>query len=185
MPVLATDRQCQSCFACCIHLGIKELHKYSGQSCRKLDGKDPLRRCSVYDKRPIACAEYRCAWLSGLGPNNGRPSDSGLLVTIYPPHASGTCSATLTILDAKKCGNLNEGPLYEFLDQLVNIGADSIRIIHQNKRDLLHIIDNKIYKGHILPPDKGEYEALNFAAEEPPIGTIKQIEREETNSGLG
>ena len=166
------DRECGSCYACCIWLGIKELKKYPGQACKHLCGQgDPTKRCEVYDTRPEACSEYYCGWLAGLGPNNARPDESGLLVTVYPPYGKGTCSATITIIDLNKSGTIHKGPLYEFLRYLLAIGADSIRVLSYKEKSLLHFADGKIHKGKIIPNKKEEYEALNFAASDPPIGS--------------
>lgn len=59
-------RQCGTCYACCVALGIAELRKHAGATCRHLDGRDPERRCTIYERRPVACSGYRCAWLVGL-----------------------------------------------------------------------------------------------------------------------
>jgi hypothetical protein len=142
------------------------------------------KRCSIYDKRPTACADYSCGWLTGIGPDGARPNESGLLVTVYPPHSTGTCSATIAVIDKNKCGTIHKGFLYDFLNALLAIGADSIRIISYNEKSLLHITDGKIYRGTIMPSAKGAYEALDFVAYDPPIGMVATI-KEETPNGLG
>src|SRR5215472_4012184 len=91
-----TERQCGDCFACCVHLGITELKKYPDQPCKHLDGAlGPDKRCSIYAKRPSACAIYKCLWRQGIGPDWLRPADSGILITMYDDEGGVLCTAII------------------------------------------------------------------------------------------
>jgi hypothetical protein len=100
-----TDRECGSCYACCVHLGIEELRKHAGTACRHLDGRNgPERRCSVYARRPIACVDFYCLWRTGLFGPGDRPDSSGVLGVAY--EHEGELFLTLTITDPERSGGV-------------------------------------------------------------------------------
>ena len=61
-------RACGSCGACCTVLEVEALRKPARVECRHLAvlngaASDERGRCTVYARRPEACASFRCFWL--------------------------------------------------------------------------------------------------------------------------
>lgn len=171
----ATDRECGSCYACCVWLGVEELRKYTGQTCRHLAGtKDPSRRCSIYATRPTACSTYECMWRVGWGPAELRPHDSGILITPYLSErgAPGTWSATVNIFDAAKA----EPYINEVIGELMGLPLmDELRLIYLVKKKAIMFRDGFIYGCRLLPAEG--FESLVFEAHSPPLGRyeVQQI----------
>lgn len=172
-----TSRQCGTCYTCCVHLGINELQKHPGQTCKHLNGTVPDKRCFIYASRPKACVRYSCGWLEGLGNDNARPDKSGLLITAYPSESLPFPSFTTTIMitDETKCGTLKEGFLNEAISRLLEIHCEQIRIVNYKTKKIFYFKDNKIFMG-ILHPTKN-FEELIFEIRETPIGTYESQER--------
>lgn len=183
---ISEGRECGSCFACCIHLGIEALKKYSGQTCKNLTPYTPktdlTKRCSIYAARPTACEAYRCFWVSGFGPDSLRPKDSGILITPYVsemPQASsasgmGRIAYTVMIFDPDKAAKAGFG--HNVVTELLSLGAGEVRLINMISKTALLFAYGTIYQCVIEKPDS--YEALNFRA----TGTIGhyalQLEKE-------
>jgi hypothetical protein len=164
----SANRTCGSCYACCIWLGIEELKKYTGQPCQHLTGDNgPNHRCSIYKDRPPACSGYKCFWLSGWGPKGLKPDKSGILVTAYPSEKyPDKFSITMTVFDSKKA----EPHIKDMLGSIVGLPLiDDARLLYIKEKRAILFREGNIYACDILPPDG--YEALIFAAHEPPIGT--------------
>lgn len=66
-------RQCGDCKVCCTRAEVEELSKPLNVACQH----QCVGGCAIYPSRPQACAEYRCAWLSGYGKPGLRPDLSG------------------------------------------------------------------------------------------------------------
>lgn len=163
-----SDRSCGPCYACCVWLGIEELHKYTGQTCRHLSGgTDPTKRCSIYSKRPHACSTYQCLWRAGLGPDNMRPYESGILITSYeserdPP---GSVAFTVNIFDEAKA----LGHIEEILGELLALPkAVEVRLVYIHRRSMMLFRHGQVYRCRLMPPDG--YESLVFEAFEPSVG---------------
>lgn len=171
---LHEDRQCGSCYACCVHLGIEELHKYSGQTCRHLyGGSDPAKRCSIYATRPSACAEYRCLWREGWGDDNFQPSLSGFLVTGYPSERGEGISFTVLVFDKK----LSEPHISDLISQLIMLPlVDEVRLVFLQEKSAIMVRDGKLYPCRLLPQDG--YENLSFEAYADPIGRYEIVCKE-------
>ncbi len=78
------ERLCGDCHQCCITVAVRELKKPAGVPCQHLDilDNDPCYGggcCGIYDRRPLECAQYSCAWLDGFLGDDMRPNASGLL----------------------------------------------------------------------------------------------------------
>ena len=74
-------RKCGTCSACCRWPSVEEINKPAREPCRFLAKQG--YRCTIYEDRPKACAEYRCAWLRGKGSvvnNRDRPDTCGVLI---------------------------------------------------------------------------------------------------------
>ena len=67
-------RHCGECRECCIHVGVEELDKKAGVSCKHLCS----RGCSIYENRPKGCADFACMWLIGAFGQNDKPSKTGV-----------------------------------------------------------------------------------------------------------
>ena len=83
------ERTCGDCVACCAYWRIEELNKPPMNDCKYVTLTKPSKKgsifltgsskngnCSIYNKRPKACQEYRCAWLDGYGEEEDRPDKS-------------------------------------------------------------------------------------------------------------
>ncbi len=70
-PGADSRRQCDSCSLCCTVLRVDELRKLAGVSCVHQDVEGP--GCSIHDRRPGICREYRCLWLRGALEAEDRP----------------------------------------------------------------------------------------------------------------
>lgn len=72
------SRDCGACNACCTVLAVRLLEKSAHQRCAHLSS---TRGCGIYDRRPMACVDYRCAWLDGnFGGRPHRPDRLGVIV---------------------------------------------------------------------------------------------------------
>jgi Fe-S-cluster containining protein len=92
-----TERTCGECYRCCVAFGIRELKKHQDQTCRHLDGRNPIARCSIYPDRPKACREYICLWLDGLFNDEDRPDKSGVIAHCDHLNDGKTTQLVLTI----------------------------------------------------------------------------------------
>lgn len=166
-------RECGECYTCCVYLGIEELKKFPGVSCRHLSGASgPKTRCTIYSSRPNACQKYNCFWKKGLGPEEARPDKSGLLVTPYAidglplPHFA----ATITITNKDKCGRMDDPDsfLHKTIGNLVEMNCMRIRIVNYTTKEVFELGQGKIYLGKLMPTKN--YEELSFAKSNTPIG---------------
>lgn len=75
-------RDCGACRVCCVLPEVAELGKPRKTACQHLS-MDPGCRsaCRIYEQRPRACSDFRCAWLNGLLPAWARPDKVGVMVT--------------------------------------------------------------------------------------------------------
>lgn len=149
-----TERSCGSCFSCCVWLGIAELRKHTGQTCKHLTGtQGPEQRCSIYAQRPKACAEYQCLWRShpDFGNDDDRPDRSGLLVTAYQAKGTGPFAATIIVTDPSKAGSLAEGSsaLARFVETLLRAGCDEIIANNFHNKTALLFRDGQVYQGKL------------------------------------
>lgn len=170
-------RPCGTCYACCIWLGIDAkaeqnkvaVRKFPGQTCTKLDGTNPICRCSVYDNRPKACERYNCAWKSGFTTDLDRPDKAGMLCTVYPGETTDM-SMTIFIFAPEKCGELSDqtSPLFRMLNEAIFHKILDVRIVNPHNRVVFHFINGKIYRGDLLK--SSEPEALEFVTFNPPLG---------------
>jgi hypothetical protein len=154
-------RECGDCYACCVHLGIDELKKYPGQTCKHLDGGlGACTRCSIYAKRPAACAKYRCFWRQGGGPDWLRPADAGVLITLYQ---EPTITGTIVVTEPQKA----KQHLDEIVNQLLMLGVVEIRVVDYKAKKGFFYRDGKIYEMQLLPSvkGKGDYEGMTFSAD--------------------
>lgn len=171
-------RQCGSCYACCIYLGIEELNKRPSVTCTHLDGSlGPETRCSIYKTRPHACSRYKCAYLNGFGNDQDRPDKTGLLITSYldpdKPQADLTTFLTticITNTHLSQYPNLSEGtPINNAIKQITQFSTGDIRIVNYFRKEVIYLHGGKIYKGKLILTK--EIETLTFEVKQPPIGT--------------
>jgi Fe-S-cluster containining protein len=175
------NRQCGSCYACCVGLGIEELKKWSGQPCRHLTGaQGPEHRCGIYDTRPKPCSRFQCAWKQGHLGDNCRPDECGFILVFYwledenPPYAA----ATITIMDGVKAGSIDQGPLSSAVKEILcSREIKEIRIVNHQTRKLVLFKNGKIWQGTLFKPDK--FEELKFAAFEPHVGEYLTLDKDE------
>lgn len=170
-------RECGSCHECCVHLGIEELHKYGGSTCRHLDASLPEKKCRIYNRRPTACITYSCMWRNGLIGEDGRPDKSGVLTTMYL--VDGQTIASVHVTNTDKAGKaLDEGFTYETTKHLLELGVAEIKMVLPSGAVFIYK-EGKIHRGHLIPPEKGDYEGLSYEALLKPIGTYMVKDKEE------
>lgn len=169
-------RSCGTCHACCIYLGITELKKWTGQTCKHLDGQKPDARCSIYAKRPKACADYSCLWLAGFGSAELKPENSGILLTPYDANhdagfgKSDKVAVTAIVFDKDKA----KGIIDKAVAELLMLGVE-IRVVYYHQHKALLYKDGNVYSCDLLPPDG--YESLVFRAHSPPIAQYQLKEK--------
>lgn len=173
------SRECGPCTACCTYLGIAELQKPANVPCKHLTKVRSERCCSIYTKRPRSCQTYACTWLQGAFAKHMRPDRAGLMVSIYRSEISGeTYSATMVIIDARRAGSLREGAVHDFVEYLINMGLNDIRIIDYKTMNLIWLCKGLIRQGKLL--NQEGFEDLKFEAYDPPIGAYEARDPQET-----
>lgn len=186
MPVFTINRQwfgatdnrtCGTCAECCTWLGIDELKKWTGQTCKHLDGHKPEARCTIYESRPKACVQYYCMWRAGFGPESLQPSKSGMLLTPYQrqdksPDLPITQRSAVTILlfDEAKANPIREQTVME----LIMLGISEIRLINVRRKMAMLYRDGKVYKCRLLKPTT--YEELTFETDGVPIASYATVD---------
>lgn len=163
----AEGRQCGSCYACCVYLGIEELRKHSAQVCKHLCAQDdPTKRCGIYASRPRACADYTCLWRDGYGPDWLQPYNSGILLTPYPPTMGGSFAITMIVFDPSRAKPLLTKVITEVLQLDPNL---ELRVINFVDKTAMLFHHGQVFDAKLLPSEG--YESLNFSAElDKPIG---------------
>lgn len=182
-----SEPTCGDCYACCIHLGVEELHKMLQVTCKHLTGANgPDKRCGIYASRPEACAVYKCVWRMGLLKGGGlRPTDSGVIVT---PYAEGM---SLMVFDLKKSGHLQDkkskiaailGQILGATGKMQHDGPYEIRVVLLEIDSVVIFRNGLVYRGMLLPNNPGNYEELNFIGDEKHVGRYRVETREDTGT---
>jgi len=163
-----TNRQCGSCTACCVWLGIDELKKYTGAKCKHLRGPAYLdKRCGIQHSKPVACSTYQCMWKAGWGLDDWQPKQCGILITPYQDD-DATVSFTVIIFDPAKA----QPYLDTITNQLLVLPmTKEIRVIRPQTKKALLYRDGNVYNCQLMPADG--YESLTFMAVDDPIGHYK------------
>ena len=157
------SRSCGTCSACCTWFGVTALHKFSGKTCKFLDGRNPAARCTIYSARPEACSSYQCAWRIGVMSESSRPDRSGFVVSAYEERF------VIQVFDAQRSGTLEHGPLYEALRILLtSTTVPETVVIFRETDTCVQFKDGELRRGKILK--SSNYEDLKFALFNPPIG---------------
>jgi Fe-S-cluster containining protein len=171
---LAQGRQCGSCYACCQWLGVEELRKHTGTSCHHLSGTDDgAKRCSIYAKRPSACAAYKCMWLEGYAPNELKPELSGILLTTYASDTNKMGAVTAMVFDHAKA----EPYIDALIKEILGLGLE-LRLVNYKTKRVLFFTNGNIYDAKLLPTRS--YESLDFEANSKPIGHYLSIDLPQT-----
>lgn len=188
-------RTCGTCFACCVFSGVEALstedriglRTYPGQTCVHINRDQPAKSCSVYNRRPLACEKFQCAWLQGLGSPIDRPDQSGIMVSIYPDPEGDPLipdNATITITDGAKCGELDDStmPLRRWVDCLTTLlDLRDLRIVNYQTRTVVHLLNGLIYMGKLHKAKSPEELSFDHSANGGlPIGKFELQERKET-----
>jgi len=69
-------RPCNGCTACCAVFGVETIEKQPWERCEH----QVPRGCSIYTERPKMCQTFYCLWQSGLGEEDERPDNFGLIL---------------------------------------------------------------------------------------------------------
>lgn len=155
--------ECGPCYACCVWLGIEELKKYTGQTCKRLvGGHDPSKRCTIYEDRPKACREYQCLWRAGWGPQELRPYESGILITGYPPDPGppDMVAFTVNVFDQAKA----QPHIMSVVGELTCLPFTyEVRLVFIQKKKATLFREGLVYDAILLPPEG--FESLIFQAD--------------------
>lgn len=84
-------RSCGTCQLCCYLMPVADNYKtpfavpLTKPALKKCQYQRHRKGCTIYDKRPISCRDWSCAWLTGDLPRNlSRPDRSGYVVDPVP-----------------------------------------------------------------------------------------------------
>jgi hypothetical protein len=181
------EKECGTCFACCIWLGVQTLQKWPGQTCKHLDGADPTKRCSIYSNRPPECARYRCMWLNSDLPQEFKPENSGIIITPYPGD-NGSVFCVLSVFDKKAGDWAKQGSL---LHDLIRILLEphtppitAVRVVFRWTKKMIIFRDGVILSGELIKEKGAGVENLSYAEIEQPIGRC-EIRRIDDNREAG
>lgn len=70
-------RDCGECNLCCIVLDVPEINKVRGIQCPHSKKKVG---CQIYNTRPQACIDFKCAWLQGEMDVDMIPCDQHIMI---------------------------------------------------------------------------------------------------------
>lgn len=73
-------RKCGRCTGCCTALGVTEIGKKDGETCKH---EVKHRGCAIYDTRPDQCRNFLCLWKLGLGRSKDAPDKIGVVFDSY------------------------------------------------------------------------------------------------------
>jgi hypothetical protein len=112
------------------------------------------------------------------------------MASIYPAENSDSmapASATLTITDGSKCGELDDinSPLRRILSHIIlATEIRDVKIVNYKTRFVLHLLDGQLYPGKLLKPDSPEELSFAYVNNGQPIGKfiVKDKEDKESNS---
>ena len=78
---LSKSRKCGDCRMCCKLYPVIEVEKYLSHNwCQHCNLGSGEKGCKIYDKRPILCQTYECAWKLGLLGDEDKPNKLGFLI---------------------------------------------------------------------------------------------------------
>lgn len=84
-------RQCNECNLCCRLVPVKELNKAAGERCQH----QRHTGCSIYERRPLPCRAWNCAWLTGDDTGDlRRPDRAHYVIDSYPDFIIATNNKT-------------------------------------------------------------------------------------------
>lgn len=171
LALLRPAKECGTCFACCVYIGVEELRKHAGRACTHLNGH-LSNRCGIYEKKPLACSTYKCAHLQGF--EVPRPDIAGYIINIYID------SITVVVFDESLAGTPADPNSHLFcaIKELTYNGLNDIRIIYHHSRKMFRLIDGDIFAGRAFKQKKGDFEGLTFEIYEPKIATYKSVSTE-------
>lgn len=128
---------CGTCTVCCTLTIVKELEKLAGDVCEYCDSG-----CTIYNKRPDPCREFKCAYLQASKASIAlRPDRSGIMFEKI------TDDIVIGILDPKGHNEfILQGQVSSFMKEGLNVITNHRGIptvYHQDKvnpTDLLEIL---------------------------------------------
>jgi hypothetical protein len=128
---------CQSCSACCFHFSVDEIEKPFCQWCQYAKPSDG-GGCTIYNNRPQACRDYRCAWLISQDrpgqemPLSMRPDKSKCMFSVSPDNPKWIyCHVFPNYADAWK-----KGEIWDKIQDLLRRGG-TVEVVVGEWRNLL------------------------------------------------
>jgi len=116
LPIIAQQRTCGTCTACCVTHSVYEFRKRTSVSCKHICASG----CRIYEDRPQSCREFVCLWLKGSiqGDEALRPDKLGLVFEILPTKmASGLIAHLLCVYEVWP-GSSREPAGQDLIDKL-------------------------------------------------------------------
>ena len=185
-------RHCAECQLCCRLLPVRELKKAANQRCQH---QQSLKGCSIYTRRPLACALWNCRWLINDDTYDlSRPDRSHYVIDTMPDRVVAIQDEIKQVLetvqiwvDPKYPDAWREPKLMAYLER-----RSKERVIGQiryNSEDCILVIPPSMSGDGTWIEKNGEMktkEELNAAVEEADYfgGVMRQIEEEFGNGNI-
>lgn len=121
---------CGSCSLCCDLVAVTALAKPECQLCRHAEPGRPGGACTIYEARPEECRTFRCVWLISQEdedktplPIELRPDNCHVVFAGVELNGEPYDDATAAHVDPKYPNAWREGPVYSFINKLVDKGV--------------------------------------------------------------
>lgn len=136
---MTSNRTCGGCTACCKTHPVLSIDKPISKWCKDcIIGKG----CSIYEKRPSECADFKCQWLFGNCEEKDRPDYTKIVIDSYILDAIGEKVIALY--------EVSEGALDRQFAQNITTSVtrrDNIPVLHVHlgaKRVVFYLPPNKV-----------------------------------------
>jgi len=120
LPVLQ-DRACGACTACCEVLQVDELRKPARQLC---EHAKPAHggSCGIWgdrERQPPLCRAWHCLWRKGMGAEEERPDQSGVMLQPSVGYIPGTKQLGISAHELRP-GALDEPATRAYLERIAD-----------------------------------------------------------------
>lgn len=122
------SRSCDDCRACCTEMGVDEIKKPVGETCKHLCSTG----CGIYAERPQSCRDFHCMWRVGFGRLMERPDRVGFFLDVTKP--GGQLPQMMIARDAWR-GALESPTVRAALNKIAE--KHVIIIVHGDKRKMI------------------------------------------------
>lgn len=200
-----TDRTCGDCRLCCKVLQITEVRNAPGPGYEEqADGRFAFLKpsgkwcqfagrggCSVYDEKPMSCADYHCGWLQGIGEDEDRPDKIKVVINIEETQEYGVLAVLYESYPGVVEKSKRARTLFDALWKIPVIDGIAIipspttrrRLVHKLFGATTHVpLDQEWREGELLvDADAGTVGGLPIEPGRPDIHSVS--EKDSTDSG--